>query len=127
MGGFGRVYKRQPSAFIRTKCRNRAGADEHGLIQCLSVANVGVANRPTRRIMAIDSFSMLTKARKSRSLDATQELFPAKAFVGAAMDHMKSASGAKRGAVFTRTEVVDFMLDLIGYTPDRPLWKYRLL
>ena len=70
---------------------------------------------------------MLTKARKSRSLDVTQELFPAKAFVGATMDHMKSASGAERGAVFTRTEVVDFMLDLIGYTPDLPLWKYRLL
>ncbi|MGL4400104.1 MAG: Eco57I restriction-modification methylase domain-containing protein [Luteolibacter sp.] len=70
---------------------------------------------------------MLTKARKSRTHDTTQELFPAEVFVGAAMDLLKSASGAERGAIFTKVEVVDFMLDLIGYTADRPLWKYRLL
>ncbi|NJM38926.1 MAG: N-6 DNA methylase [Akkermansiaceae bacterium] len=40
---------------------------------------------------------------------------------------MKSASETERGAIFTKTEVVDFMLDLIGYTVDRPLWKLRLL
>lgn len=33
----------------------------------------------------------------------------------------------ERGAVFTRREVVDFMLDLAGYTPDRPLHRMRLL
>lgn len=32
-----------------------------------------------------------------------------------------------RGAVFTRREVVDFLLDLIGYTSDHPLHKKRLL
>ena len=32
-----------------------------------------------------------------------------------------------RGAIFTRREVVDFILDLTGYTPDRPLHKFRLL
>ena len=32
-----------------------------------------------------------------------------------------------RGAVFTRREVVDFILDLIGYTTDRPLWNLSLL
>jgi len=32
-----------------------------------------------------------------------------------------------RGAVFTRTEVVDFILDLSGYTEDQPLHKKRLL
>jgi len=37
-----------------------------------------------------------------------------------------SADG-QRGAVFTRREVVDFMLDLAGYTPDRPLHRMRLL
>lgn len=35
--------------------------------------------------------------------------------------------GDERGAVFTRREVVDFMLDLAGYTPDRPLHTMRLL
>ncbi len=32
-----------------------------------------------------------------------------------------------RGAVFTRREVVDFILDLTGYTPDKPLHEKRLL
>lgn len=32
-----------------------------------------------------------------------------------------------RGAVFTRAEVVDFILDLAGYTEDQPLHKKRLL
>jgi hypothetical protein len=33
----------------------------------------------------------------------------------------------ERGAVFTRLEVVNFILDLSGYTPDRPLHTMRLL
>lgn len=39
-----------------------------------------------------------------------------------------SSSGAEaRGAVFTRREVVNFILDLSGYTSDRPLHELRLL
>src|ERR1700759_4108608 len=37
-------------------------------------------------------------------------------------------SGMKeRGAIFTRREVVEFILDLVGYTPDKPLHQFRLL
>jgi len=32
-----------------------------------------------------------------------------------------------RGAIFTRAEVVDFILDLVGYTEDKPLHNKRLL
>lgn len=32
-----------------------------------------------------------------------------------------------RGAVFTRVEVVDFILDLVGYTTDKPLHERRIL
>ena len=32
-----------------------------------------------------------------------------------------------RGAIFTRSEVVDFILDLAGYTEDQPLHEKRLL
>ena len=39
----------------------------------------------------------------------------------------KSGGLEARGAVFTRPEVVDFILDLAGYTEDRPLHKMRLL
>lgn len=39
-----------------------------------------------------------------------------------------SASGIEeRGAIFTRREVVEFILDLVGYTVDRPLHEQRLL
>ena len=40
---------------------------------------------------------------------------------------MKSAHAEQRGAIFTRREVVHFILDLAGYTPDKPLWQFRLL
>ncbi|MDZ7856536.1 Eco57I restriction-modification methylase domain-containing protein [Sphaerotilus sp.] len=39
----------------------------------------------------------------------------------------QSASTDARGAVYTRREVVEFMLDLAGYTPDRPLYRMKLL
>ena len=39
-----------------------------------------------------------------------------------------SQSGVEaRGAVFTKSEVVDFILDLVGYTSDRPLHEHVLL
>ena len=41
---------------------------------------------------------------------------------------LAAASGAEeRGAIFTRKEVVDFILDLSGYVADRPLYKYCFL
>ncbi|WP_373354494.1 Eco57I restriction-modification methylase domain-containing protein [Pseudoroseicyclus sp. CXY001] len=42
----------------------------------------------------------------------------------------KLAAGAgieERGAIYTKREVVDFMLDLTGYTANAPLREYRLL
>jgi hypothetical protein len=39
----------------------------------------------------------------------------------------QSSTSDERGAVFTRIEVVDFMLDLAGYTSDKPLHRLRLL
>lgn len=38
-----------------------------------------------------------------------------------------SASGDARGAVFTRPEVVAFILDLVGYQPSSPLYEKSLL
>ncbi|MBN9328902.1 MULTISPECIES: TaqI-like C-terminal specificity domain-containing protein [unclassified Comamonas] len=39
----------------------------------------------------------------------------------------RDSDRSERGAIFTRREVVDFMLDLAGYTADRPLYQMRLL
>ena len=47
--------------------------------------------------------------------------------VASAVNALASAGVEERGAVFTRREVVDFILDLAGYTTDRPLMKLRLL
>jgi hypothetical protein len=48
--------------------------------------------------------------------------------VAAAVKDLSSQSEIEsRGAVFTRSEVADFMLDLVGYQPDRPLHRLRFL
>ncbi|MBV5327725.1 MAG: Eco57I restriction-modification methylase domain-containing protein [Chlorobium sp.] len=48
--------------------------------------------------------------------------------VVAAIEKLSSAAGTdSRGAIFTRVEVVDFILDLAGYTEDQLLHEKRLL
>ena len=48
--------------------------------------------------------------------------------VAAAVESLAGAGGIEeRGAVFTRREVVDFILDLTGYTVDQPLHRLKLL
>ncbi|MBN9050380.1 MAG: N-6 DNA methylase [Rhizobiales bacterium] len=47
--------------------------------------------------------------------------------VTTAVNALASAGIEQRGAVFTRKEVVEFILDLSGYTIDRPLLTMRLL
>jgi hypothetical protein len=42
-------------------------------------------------------------------------------------NHFANADSSGRGAVFTREEVVCFILDLAGYTPDKPLYTSRAL
>ena len=53
---------------------------------------------------------------------------PASRAALAAVETLASQGGIEaRGAVFTRREVVDFILDLTGFTPDKPLHEKRLL
>jgi hypothetical protein len=47
--------------------------------------------------------------------------------VESAVERMANSRAEERGAVFTRREVVDFILDLAGYTVDKPLHRARLL
>jgi hypothetical protein len=44
-----------------------------------------------------------------------------------AINDLSQSSVTDRGAIFTRREVVNFILDLTGYTADRPLHSLRLL
>jgi hypothetical protein len=52
---------------------------------------------------------------------------PIKPAVKAAIESLSNAGIVARGAVYTRMEVVDFILDLIGYTLDKPLYRLPLL
>lgn len=47
--------------------------------------------------------------------------------IAAAVAQMARGSGDDRGAIFTRVEVVEFMLDLLGYSSKRKLFSKRLL
>lgn len=48
--------------------------------------------------------------------------------IAAAVESLSKHGGVEsRGAVFTRPEVVDFILDLVGYTKDQPLPGRRIL
>ncbi|TQF29153.1 Eco57I restriction-modification methylase domain-containing protein [Bradyrhizobium sp. UNPA324] len=47
--------------------------------------------------------------------------------IEAAIATVAEAEADFRGAIFTRREVVDFILDLAGYTSDKPLYEFRIL
>ena len=56
-----------------------------------------------------------------------RELLEPAAFVTAAIGRLSESGAAERGAIFTRREVVEFILDLVGYTSEKPLWTLRVL
>jgi type I restriction-modification system DNA methylase subunit len=58
---------------------------------------------------------------------STQPALPGFCQVEAAVAMMAAAGVEARGAVFTRREVVEFILDLARYTDDQPLHRKRLL
>lgn len=61
------------------------------------------------------------------SLDIQQSSFLGACPITNAVGLLAEAGVEERGAIFTRREVVDFILDLAGYTTDRPLHEMRLL
>jgi len=69
----------------------------------------------------------LTDLRRApRSLTAQSSL-PGLCPVEDALNQLSQSGAEARGAVFTRREVVEFILDLVGYTVDRPLVEKSLL
>lgn len=47
--------------------------------------------------------------------------------IGEALLRVANSGIEERGAIFTRKEVVEFILDLVGYTSDKPLYEQRIL
>lgn len=66
-------------------------------------------------------------AKLAPLLPVQTSLFPETCPVTEAVRALSEAGAEARGAIFTRREVVDFILDLSGYTADRPLHELRLL
>ena len=59
---------------------------------------------------------------------SVQPSFPSLCQISEAIERLASDSGIEeRGAIYTKREVVDFILDVVGYTADQPLTTYRLL
>ena len=62
------------------------------------------------------------------NLQLRQPSFPDLCPITAAVEELARAGGVEeRGAIYTRLEVVEFILDLCGYTCDRPLHTLKLL
>lgn len=56
-----------------------------------------------------------------------QPTLPGLCPVAQASAQFAGAGIEERGAIFTKREVVDFILDLAGYTADKPLSRFRVL
>lgn len=61
------------------------------------------------------------------STSSPQPAFPGFCDLSEAVESLANAGTEERGAVFTRPEVVEFILDLVGYTTDKPLHRFRVL
>jgi len=70
----------------------------------------------------------MPRLMEQTSFDLIEEDFTKSAAVLDAVEVLAANSSPDtRGAIFTRVEVVDFILDLVGYTVDKPLHTRRLL
>src|ERR1039458_1628782 len=47
--------------------------------------------------------------------------------IEAAVERLSNSGIEERGAIFTKLEVVNFIFDLSGYSPEKPLHQHRLL
>lgn len=63
----------------------------------------------------------------SSTSNLSQASLPGLCPITSELENLAEAGAEKRGAIFTKVEVVNFMLDLIGYNADRPLHTNRIL
>ena len=67
------------------------------------------------------------EASRTLSSLTRQTFLPGFCPVEDALKFLSQAEAEARGAIFTRREVVEFILDLVGYVADQPLWDLSLL
>jgi type I restriction-modification system DNA methylase subunit len=61
------------------------------------------------------------------ALSGVQQGLPGMCAIEEAVSALSSSGTEERGAIFTKREVADFILDLVGYTTDKDLRNVRLL
>lgn len=69
---------------------------------------------------------MVSGSRSSLKLEP-QLALPGLSNLDDVLGDLAQAGIEERGAIYTRREVVDFILDLVGYTADQPLHEHRIL
>lgn len=70
---------------------------------------------------------MDTAGNMRQDQPSSSQRFERNSLVQEAILEMAQSGREQRGAVYTKTEVVDFMLDLIGYDPSADLTSFRIL
>ncbi|EMB15077.1 Eco57I restriction-modification methylase domain-containing protein [Rhodopirellula europaea] len=63
----------------------------------------------------------------ARQAALSQPTFPGMSDVEAAIEELSGADTEARGAIFTKPDVVHFILDLVGYKSSKPLHSLRML
>ena len=72
-------------------------------------------------------YGHMTIAHTNKHERPLQVYLPGLSPVEEAVEQIAQAGIEERGAIFTRSEVVNFILDLVGYTINAPLHRTRLL
>jgi len=98
------------------------------------VAYASGQTRPSsREIRILEGLSLATRRFEVPQSSSTQRdiqsqlSFSGMCQVEAAVEQLARAGIEERGAIFTKREVVDFILDLVGYRANCPLYEFRLL
>jgi hypothetical protein len=83
-------------------------------------------------VTCLEGYSLGLRTEENRHLQPQHHrqlpfAFGGKTPVELAVEELATAGVEVRGAIFTRRSVVDFILDLVGYTSDLPLHQTRLL
>ena len=125
--------------FLELMQRTGLTQPELSELLCVPVAKLtayetGQTQPSGREIRILEGLGLAARASRTptHELPVPRAIQSQMSFLGmseveAAVRQLASAGIEERGAIFTKREVVDFILDLVGYTPDRPLHNFQIL
>jgi hypothetical protein len=97
--------------------RGRKGHLQHKMLRCLGKRGIAYA------LPTCQTFPQCSRLDSPvSSTIALQAAFPGFCAVTEAVEKLARTTGIEeRGAIFAKREVVEFILDIIGYTKEQPL------